>query len=314
MKATILKQFGGIENLTVKNIAIPEIRDNEVLIRVEAISINPVDIKTRQGFAQAENIKNDCPMILGWDLSGKAVKVGSKVYDIGVDDEVFGMVNFPGHGKTYAECVAAPAGQLAHKPKSISHEEAAAASLAALTAWKAVVTYGKVKKGDKILIHGASGGVGHYTVQIAKHFGAEVTATASDESKDFVKSLGVDNFIDYKSQRFEQIVPPMDLIIDSIGSDNFVRSITVLKPNGIIVNLPTNKAEEAKKYAKEKNVVNFFQMLVESNGEAMRSIAKLLADKQLKSHIAENFSFDEIPKAHQRLEAGKIMGKITVTL
>lgn len=174
MKAVVLKAFGNIDQLEIKDILVPSIGEDEVLIRTKAISINPVDYKIRKGKGWAPELLAYDPIILGWDVSGVVEAVGAKVEQFQIGDEVFGMVNFTGHGRAYAEYVAAPAAHLTKKPQNISHEEAAASTLAALTAWQAFNSYGKLRPNDKTLIHAASGGVGHFAVQIAKHLGAYV--------------------------------------------------------------------------------------------------------------------------------------------
>ena len=189
MKAIILKDFGGTDQFEYKDIPKPVIKENEVLIRSHAIALNPVDYKTRIGKGQAAKLKNENPMILGWDVSGVITETGAEVTKFKAGDEVFGMINLPGVGKTYAEFVAAPQAHVAMKPLDVSHAESAAASLAAMTAWQALVDQAKIKEGQKILIHAASGGVGHYAVQIAKHFGAYVIATSSAANKEFVLQI-----------------------------------------------------------------------------------------------------------------------------
>src|SRR5690606_33188554 len=184
MKAIIVQAPGGAENLAIQDVDKPTIASGEVLIQVKAISINPVDIKTRNGKGIYGRIKDQSPLILGWDVSGVVVESQDAKFNIG--DEALGMANFPGHGRAYAEYVAAPASHLALKPQNISHDEAAAATLVALTAWQALVTNANVQKGQKVLIHAASGGVGHIAVQIAKHLGAMVVGTSSAKNKDFV--------------------------------------------------------------------------------------------------------------------------------
>lgn len=208
------------------------------------------------------------------------------------------MVNFAGHGKAYAEYVAAPENHLALKPENISHEEAAAATLAALTAWQSLVTYAKVKEGDKVLIHRAAGGVGHYAVQIAKHFGAYVIGTASAENKDFVLELGADEFIDYKNQVFENIVNDADVVLDSIADPKHIeRSLNALKQGGRLVSLLTFFDESVKEKLKAKEIFGY-RLLVASNGDDMKKIAELLDRGELKSHILQTFMFDELPQAH----------------
>ncbi len=194
MKAYTLKKNGGIENLKLSEIDKPKIKADEVLVKVKAISINPVDAFVRKNESSLQGIlkpgKDEDTFILGWDVSGIVEEVGSDVKEFKNGDEVFGMINFPGNGKAYAEYVAAPANQITLKPKNISFEDAAAATLAALTAWQGLVTNAKIKKEDKVLIHAAGGGVGHYAVQIAKSFGAYVIGTGSSSKRDFVLKLG----------------------------------------------------------------------------------------------------------------------------
>ena len=203
MKAIILKEAGSADKLEMAELPKPLINDREVLIQTKAISINPVDIKTRTGKSLYSELRSQNPfIILGWDVSGIVIEAGNSVTGFKPGDEVFGMINFPGHGKAYAEYVAAPAEHIALKPATITHEQAAAATLAALTAWQALVTNAKVSKGQKVLIQAASGGVGHYAVQIAKFLGAYVVATSSAANRDFVLSLGADEV----EERLERLV------------------------------------------------------------------------------------------------------------
>lgn len=314
MKAIILKEFGSVDNLIIQDISTPTIKNDEVLVKVKAISVNPVDVKTRQGYALADSLRNYNPIVLGWDIAGEVIGTGKVVNDFKVGDEVFGMVNFVGHGKAYAEYIAAPASQLAIKPRNISFEEAAAATLAPLTAWQAFTKNGHLKAGDRILIHAASGGVGHYAVQIAKHLGAYVIGTSSAANKEFVLGLGVDQYIDYRAQRFEDVVKDVDFVLETIGGDNFVRSLDVLKSTGTIVNLPSGLTDEAKQKAQEKGVNSCFFMMVESNGEDLRQIADLLEKGIINSHISKTYSFDRMAEAHLQIESGRTVGKIVVTI
>lgn len=311
MKAIILKAFGGIENLITTDISVPAISSNEVLVQVKAISINPVDVKTRAGKGVARKLKGIDPLILGWDISGVITESKSDLFKTG--DNVFGMVNFPGHGKAYAGYVAAPANQLALIPENISFEEAAAATLAALTAWQNLTHHFQVKAGQRVLIHAASGGVGHYAVQIAKHLGAYVIGTSSANNKDFALSLGVDEFIDYKAQPFEKVTSDIDFVLDTIGGDNIDRSLEVMKRGSTLISIPTGLNEEVKEKAKEKGI-NGFNTLVDSNGGDMKEIADLLATGKVKSHVSQTFAFNEMGSAHQQIESGKTKGKVVVTI
>lgn len=311
MKAIVLKEFGDIENLLITEQPVPVIKDQEVLVQLKAISINPVDVKTRSGKGMAGKLKTEDPIILGWDISGVVASSNSTLFKAG--DEVFGMVNFPGHGKAYAAYVAAPADQLALKPANISHEEAAAATLAALTAWQALVSNAKIKAGDRVLIHAAAGGVGHFAVQIAKHLGAYVIGTSSAKNKAFVLSLGADEHIDYRTQRFEEATNEIDFVLDTIGGDNIDRSLEVMKTGGTIISIPSGLNELVTEKAKAKGINGYF-ILVQSSGADMNQIAGLLNDDIVKSHVSQVFPFEEMGKAHLQVASGNTKGKIIVTL
>ncbi|SEM30672.1 NADPH:quinone reductase [Chitinophaga rupis] len=309
MKAIIVAQPGGVENLIHTQIDTPVIGDNEVLVQVKAISINPVDVKSRQGRGMYGRLKTFSPLILGWDISGVVTASSSPQFKAG--DEVFGMVNFPGHGKAYAEYVAAPAAHLALKPANISHAEAAAATLAPLTVWQTLVQFGQVKAGQRVLIHAAAGGVGHYAVQIAKHLGAYVIGTSSAANRDFVLSLGADEHIDYRSQQFEKVVNNIDFVLDAIGGDHIDRSLEVIKPGGTLVSIPSGLSEEVTEKAKAKGIRGAF-ILVQSSGEDMKALADLLAKGQLRSHVSQTFAFADMDKAHLQVESGRTVGKVVV--
>ena len=312
MKAIILKDFGGTDQLEVKDIPKPLVKDNEVLIKAYAIGLNPVDVKTRMGKGQAAKLRNDNPMILGFDVSGVIEETGAAVSDFKAGDEVFGMINIPGTGKTYAEYVAAPQHHIAKKPDTTTHEDAAAASLAAMTAWQALVHQAKIKAGQKILRHAASGGVGHYAVQIAKHFGAYVIGTSSAENKDLVLSIGADEHIDYKAVKFEDVSPMVDVVLETIGGENIDKSLKVLKEGGTIVSLPIGASDNVSEKAAAQNKKGIF-FLVNSNGDDMQQIASLLKNGAIRSHVSRVFTFDEIAIAHELLSSGKAKGKLVMT-
>lgn len=315
MKAIVLEKFGGVENLVFKNLDKPEIADHEVLVRVKAISINPVDIKVRNGQAPlAQQLAKEQPLILGWDISGEIVATGSEIKQFKIGDAVFGMINFVGHGKAYAEYVAADAAHLALKPENITHEEAAASSLAALTAWQAFDRYGKLRPHDTVLIHAASGGVGHFAVQMAKHIGASVIGVSSAANRDFVLQTGADQHIDYKTVRFEKLLRDIDFVLESVGGDNFQKSVQVLKSFGTIVTLPSGHTKEDEIKAREKQLHACYFMAVYSDGNDMRYIASLLETGILKPQVSHTFGFDEMAKAHLQLETGRTVGKVVVTL
>lgn len=317
MKAITLKQNGSIENFTFAEVATPTIQPDQVLVKVNAIGINPVDAYVRQHhqglLAYLKPQPGEDTFILGWDVSGVVVATGREVTRFKPGDAVFGMVNFPGHAKAYAEYLAAPASHLTLKPANVSHREAAGATLAALTAWQALVTYANVKPGDKVLIHAAAGGVGHYAVQIAKQFGAYVIGTASAANRDFVLGLGADAFIDYTRERFEDKVKDADVVLDAIYGDHVLRSLEAVKNGGRLISLLAFIEGKIADKVKEKEVFAH-RLLVVSNGADMQQIAGLLEGGQLRSHISHTYGFAELPKAHQQVETGKTRGKIVVDL
>jgi len=312
MKAFILNEPGDTTHLQIQEIAVPEIADQEVLIRVKAISVNPVDTKTRQGKGMYGRLKDQHPLIIGWDVAGIVEKAGSDVSDFKIGDEVFGMINFPGHGKAYAEYVAAPASQIALKPHNISFAEAAASTLAALTAFQ-VLKKAKVKSFQKVLVHAASGGVGHFAVQLAKHLGTYVIGTSSEKNRDFVIGLGVDEFIDYHSNQLDTIIGHVDFAFDAVGGENILRSLPLVKRGGTLVSIPTGLTAEEKQMAAELGVDAFFY-LVESSGQDMKVIAELLSRGILKPHVSKVFPFAQMAEAHLAVDSGRTVGKVVVTI
>ncbi len=297
----------------MSDIAAPNINENEILIKVRAISINPVDVKTRSGSAMAKHLSEYKPLILGWDIAGVVVERGNSVENFNIGDDVFGLINFLGHGKGYAEYVAAPADQVAKKPSNISYGQAAAATLAALTAWQLLNNYAKVKSGDKILIQAASGGVGHYAVQIAKYLGAYVIGISSSANRQFVIELGADKHIAYDLEAFEETVQDIDIIVDAFAGDNLYKSLKAVKRGGIIISLLPMIGWDILEKAKEKNVTIHYS-LVKSDGGGMKSIADLLARGSIKSHVSGTYPFSQMKDAHLSVETGKTIGKVVVTV
>ncbi|MCF3107500.1 NADP-dependent oxidoreductase [Niabella sp. CC-SYL272] len=315
MKAILLQEAGGVEQLQLTDLPEPVVKKNEVLIKTKAISINPVDVKAR---ANSNTINwlfgAQRPVILGWDISGEVAATGIDVTKFKKGDAVFGMVNFPGSGNGYAEYVAAPEDQLALKPSGCTHEVAAAATLAALTAWQALVPANPVGKGDKVLIHAGAGGVGHFAIQIAKLLGAYVVATSSATNRDFILSLGADAHIDYTKDKFDEVLKDMDFVLDTMGGDILVRSVAVTRPGGGIITLPTPNFSAEAKAAAAAREVDLRQIMVQSSGRDMQSIAALLEEGKLKARVAAVYPFGEMAKAHLQVETGRTVGKVIVAL
>ena len=320
MKAIILKAVGGPENLELAEIAVPSIKDDEVLLKVKAISINPVDAfarRNRDALNYVLQLKGDEKnIILGWDIAGIVTEAGPAVTRFKVGDEVFGMVKFVGQANGYAEYVAAPENDLALKPDNVSFEEAAGVGIAAMTAWQSIVIGGKIKKGDKVVITGASGGVGHYAVQFAKYFGAYVIAVTSGANRDFVLGLGADEFIDYQTQAFEELVTDADIVHDAVWSDDvhhIKRSLRAIKPGGTLLSLIVDFDDEVSKQLELKNVTGY-RVLVHKSEEDLAAIAALLATADIKTHISQTFPLEEMAKVHSLIETKNAVGKIIVTV
>lgn len=311
MKTLILNEAGGVENLLLTETEKPIAKENEVIIAVEAIGVNPVDFKVRRNEEVLSMILGEQrPAIIGWDVAGTVISKGNKVSQFKEGDNVFGMINFPGRGNAYASHVAAPEDQLAKIPENISFEEAAASTLAALTALQVLET--RVNKGDRVLIHAGSGGVGHFAIQIAKSLGAYVITTSSAKNKEFVLSLGADEHIDYRSQAFEEILTDIDFVFDMFNGDILLNSVKVVKNGGHIISLPTpDFSEEVKELAKKRGVEISF-LMVQSNGKDMNTLAGLLKRKELKPHVSATFPFEDMAKAHLQLESGRTTGKVVV--
>jgi len=314
MKAYLLNEAGGVENLVLSDIETPRIKVNEVLVETKAISINPVDVKVRKADEILTLIMGteDRPVILGWDISGTVVAVGEEVSEFEVGNRVFGMVNFPGQGKGYAEYVASPASHLAIMPEKATFEEAAATTLAALTALQ--VLKPRVNEGDRILIHAGSGGVGHFAIQIAKALGAHVISTSSAKNRDFIMSLGADEHIDYREQKFEEVLSDIDFVLDGMGGEVLENSLKVVKDGGTIVSLPTHQfPEDLQARADQRNVVLEF-VLVQSSGDDMNTLKDMLVANELIPHVSKILPFEKMADAHTQIESGRTVGKLVVTL
>jgi NADPH:quinone reductase-like Zn-dependent oxidoreductase len=313
MRTIILKEPGGPENLSFEEALLPQPADNEVLVKVHAISINPVDVKTRKGGALFGSLKEQGTVILGWDISGEVAAIGANVTRFKEGDAVFGMVNFPGHGRAYAEYVAAPEEHLALKPANISHEEAAAATLAALTAWQVLLQQAQVREGQHLLVHAAAGGVGHFAVQIARHLGLKVTGTSSGANVDFLQELGVDQHIDYTKQDVYSEANGVDVVLDPLGGDTTARSLELLKPGGVLVSIVGGVKENLNPLIEERKL-QAKNYLVHSSCEDMEQLAALLKDGIIKAHVSQKFSFNDMAEAHRQIETGKTRGKIVVVV
>jgi NADPH:quinone reductase-like Zn-dependent oxidoreductase len=309
MKAIVLGDWGGPENFSVQDVPTPTIKPNEVLVHVKAFGVNPADFKSRTGTTPfSKNYQS--PIILGWDMAGDVVDVGADVTNFRVGDPVFGMVNFPQPGNAYAEYVAAPATDLAIKPTALPYEEAAGAPLAILTAWQALTEHGDLKAGEKILIQAASGGVGHLAVQLAKAMGAYVIGTASGKNEEFVKLLGADEFIDYKTTNVADAVSDVDMVFDTAGADTIFKSAKVLKPGGRLISIAYSAMDNV--LAKRPDI-RAERIMVHTSGEDLETISQLITEGRVIVKISEVLPADQIADAHRQLESRRTTGKIVLT-
>ncbi|MEV0182288.1 NADP-dependent oxidoreductase [Streptomyces sp. NPDC050625] len=307
MRAISQDVLGGPEVLKEVRLERPVPRPNEVLVRVRAAGVNPTDWKHRAtgGFL------GQPPFVLGWDVSGVVEATGIGVATFVPGDEVFGMLPYPfGHG-SHAEYVIAPVRALVHKPDAIDHTQAGALPLVSLTAWQALVETAELRRGQRVLIHAAAGGVGHVAVQIAKARGAYVIGTASAGKHEFLRGIGVDEAIDYRATDFTEAVRDVDVVLDTLGGDTSVRSLRVLRPGGIVVSiLPVGSAdfyEEA-----ERRGVRAVRMLVDADRAGMRAIAELAEAGKLRATIAGTFPLTDAAKAHELGDTGRTTGKLVL--
>lgn len=313
MQAAILHEFGPATAFRIEKVAIPLPAAGEVLVKVKAIGLNPVDFKTRsgKGYASFQTL----PAILGWDIAGEVVSVGEGVSRFVIGDRIFGMSNFPNPGNAYAEYAVVHEDEFAIIPKEISFEVAAGTPLAGLTAWEALFDHAGITWGQRVLIQAAAGGVGHIAVQLAKWKHCFVAATASAANHPFLEELGADQLIDYKTQRFEDAIEGVDVVMDSMGGETTLRSLDVLNRGGILVSLPSMYKDDPAVIAKAKEKgVEVKWMSVRPSGERVEQLASLLSNNRLKVEIDKTFPLTEIVQAHQQLELGHGRGKIVLTV
>lgn len=313
-KKVTQRSFGGPEVLEVIDVPVPAADDlgpDEVLVRVAAAGVNPVDWKTRAGIGVA--MPGDLPFTVGWDLAGTVEALGPQVTGFAPGDRVFAMSRFPFQAAAYAQYAVVPAGDLVATPAPVTDEAAAALPLAALTAWQGLIDTAQVQAGQRVLIHGAGGGVGHLAVQIARHLGADVTATARAAKHDWLLSLGAHQVIDYTRDDFTRILrdAPVDLVLDFIAGDVGPRSAQVIAPGGLLVQFPAGMDPEAKAAADAAGV-RIDAPVVHTDQAQLRQIAELAATGALTATVAEVLDLDKAAEAHRALESGHVPGKLVL--
>ena len=308
MKAIVIHEYGGPEVLKYEDVPRPEPKAEQILIRVIAAGVNPVDGMIRSGmFAKDGN--GAFPMVLGGDIAGVVERVGNKITKFKAGDPVFAYVSLDSGGG-YAQYAVVPEGDAAPKPKSLTYVEAGAVPIVALTAWQALIDTAKLNAGQTVLIHGGSGGVGSFAIQIAKARGAKVIATASTANQDLLKQLGTDVAVDYTKQKFEDVAKDVDVVLDSVGKDTLTRSYGVVKKGGIIVSLVARPNQSDL----EKHGIRGVALSVEPNSGELAQIGKLIDEKKIRVVVSQTFPLSEAKKAQEQVASGHTRGKIVLKL
>ena len=307
MKAVRIQRFGSAEVISIDEVPKPEPGSGEVIVRIKAAGVGPWDAMIRRGESV---LPQPLPLTLGSDLSGVVDSIGVGVEEFNIGDEVFGVTNERFTG-AYAEYAVAKATMLAPKPKIVNHVHAASVPVVAVTAWQMIFDFAQLSSGQSVLVHGGAGNVGGYAVQLAKRAGAVVIATASVENDSYVRRLGADGVIDYRTIRFEERVKDIDVVIDTVGGEALDRSYGVLKSGGIVVSSATQPSnEKAAQYG-----VRAVFFLVQVTTERLTKIAEMIDAGELKTEVGEVLWLDEARKGHEMLEGaphrrGKIVIKV----
>ncbi|RUQ31899.1 MAG: NADP-dependent oxidoreductase [Candidatus Competibacteraceae bacterium] len=306
MKAVRIHAYGGPEVLHYEDTPIPQLQPDDLLIRVRAAAVNPVDWKIREGFLQG--VLNHClPLTLGWDVSGEVAAVGPEVIRFQIGDAVYTRPNIERDGG-YADYIAVKASEAALKPVKLDHDQAAAVPLAALTAWQALVDAAQLRSGQTVLIHAAAGGVGSFAVQLAKARGAKVIATASAVNVGLVMELGADQFVDYTRSRFEEVAKEVDVVFDTIGGETQTRSWSVLKPGGMLVSVVSPPPEAT---AAAYGVRSAF-VFVQPSSSQLDAITQLIDEGRIKPILHTIMPLYEARQAQVISQGGHVRGKIVL--
>jgi NADPH:quinone reductase-like Zn-dependent oxidoreductase len=313
MRAIVIEGTGGPDALTVAELPLPKKVNAEFLVKVVAAGVNPIDAKTRAGKGVSASIAA-YPAILGNEFSGVVVESPYEAHAIKPGDEVYGFTPVPRVGGSYAEYVTVSALSVARKPTALSHVEAAAVPIAALTAWGMVVEIAKAHEGQRILIHAGAGGVGHFAVQFARFFGAYVIATGSTRNVAWLAELGANEVIDYTAERFDDVVSNVDVVIDLVGNvheETGSRSLTVLRPGGILINAPTGSWPTLMEDCTAAGV-RATSFKVSPDGATLAIVSRLLQSGDVRVYVDQVFDLEDAAEAHKSLETGHTRGKIVL--
>jgi NADPH:quinone reductase-like Zn-dependent oxidoreductase len=308
-----LTESDGIDALAYENVSRPEPDDDELLVRIHAAGVNPLDWLICRGILP--DLRDEpLPWIPGWDLSGVVASVGESVTEFEPEDAVCGMVRLPGAGGTFAEYTTVTVDEVTAKPSGISHTRAAGLPMAGQTAFHALYEAGELDAGQRVLIHAAAGGVGHMAVQFAANTGAYVIGTASGRNERFLRNLGVDEFVNYREERFENAVGDVDIVVDAIGGEVLERSVEVVQPGGVVVTLPDRPSEDAlERFQSEHNVtVRFFDVLTESAPATLNSVATDVEAGVLDPRVSATYPLSEAQKPLEVSADGHVRGKLVL--
>lgn len=305
MKAVSINRYGDESVLNYTDVNRPEPQADEVLIKVHASGVNPVDWKIRDGLGEMFGLK--FPIMLGCEISGSIEQAGAEVENFKIGDEVFGYLNMM-RGGGYAEYAIAKTSEIALKPKNLDFETAASVPIGTLTAQQAIFDTAHLESGQTILIHGAAGVVGSFAVQFAKAKGARVLGTASGDDLEYARSLGADTVIDYKKEKFEDVVKDVDVVFDNVGGDTQERSFQVLKKGGFLVStVAPPSADKAKEFGVQAAMVN-----LAPNAERLNEASQMIESGKLKTRVGTVLPLSEVKKAHKLSKAGHTHGKIVL--
>ncbi|MEV0440366.1 NADP-dependent oxidoreductase [Streptomyces spectabilis] len=311
MRAVSQDAAGAPDVLKLVTVRRPDPGRGEILVRVHAAGVNPADWKTRARGVFATGATP--PFTLGFDVSGVVAAVGQGVTLFRPGDAVFGMPRFPHPAGAYAEYVTAPARHFAPRPEGLTHVQAGALPLAALTAWQALVDTADVRPGQRVLVHAAAGGVGHLAVQIAKARGAHVIGTASAAKHELLRALGADELIDHRTQDFAAVLRDVDVVVDGIGGPHWARSLRTLRPGGTLVSLLPPDGDFPVEEAEAAGVRAVF-MLVEPDHGGLRAITSLVEEGRLRVLVDAVLPLEEAARAHVLGETGRTTGKIVLSV
>ncbi|MDU6523728.1 NADP-dependent oxidoreductase [Enterococcus devriesei] len=307
-RAIVIENYGHADQLKASKVELPELGEHQVLVKVHATSVNPIDWKLREGYL-AQMMPWEFPITLGWDVAGEITEIGSEVKDWQVGQKVFARPETTRFG-TYADYTIVDDHLLARKPDNVSFEEAAAVPLAGLTAYQALFTHGQLKAGEKVLIHAGAGGVGIYAIQLAKNAGATVITTASEKNHALLKELGADQVIDYHTTDFSEVLENVDLVFDTMGGDVQVNSFKILNEQGRLISIVGQPDEEL-----AKTVAVAESIWLQPNGEQLQEIADLMAAGKVKSVIGHTYPLTAagVKEAHELSATHHAKGKIVLT-